>query len=62
MQHKYTEDSAHKKWFTYFESKHIIFIFEEQDRKKYFFSTSHTYVCGDINLDFFVYLMLKGHN
>lgn len=27
MQHKYSENSAHSKWFTHFKSKHIIFIF-----------------------------------
>lgn len=30
MQYKYTENSAHRKWFTHFKSKHIIFIFEEK--------------------------------
>lgn len=30
MQHKYSENSAHSKWFTHFKSKHIIFIFGEK--------------------------------
>jgi len=30
MRYKYTENSAHSKWFTHFKSKHIIFIFEEE--------------------------------
>lgn len=30
MQYKYTENTAHSKWFTHFKSKHINFTFEDK--------------------------------